>query len=232
MECFGCGGPHAWSKNFRGTYRVECLNANQPGVIDRAKLNIKDFQTCKKKRIKNFRKHKNVHTLNWEDIPPDRREVILQQQCSLMSVVTADGNNSIASSLTSPTLGPGSHPNVILHKNAIAVMMDLSKLPIRITIHSPTAHMTLQMGLCDKTKDCLGIQCVIGSGAVLNTANYHFMKALIQQNSHIIKKIYLPDNYAAIILSGIVSSPTDNSITTKLSVGFELYLLYHTKDGH
>jgi hypothetical protein len=40
-----------------------------------------------------------------------------------------------------------------------------------------------------------------------------------------------PNNYAAIILSRIVSSPTEGPLTTELSVGFELPLPYHTKDG-
>jgi hypothetical protein len=100
---------------------------------------------------------KNAHTLNWEDIPPDSREVILQQQRSLMSIVTAEGNNSIASSLTSTTHEPGSRPNVNLHQYAVALITEPSKSPIPITIHSLMAHVTLQTGLCDKTKDFPGI---------------------------------------------------------------------------
>jgi hypothetical protein len=57
------------------------------------------------------------------------------------------------------------------------------------------------------------------------------MEAVIQQYPHIIKQIYLPYNYAAIILSGIVSSPANGPIATTLSIGFELHLPYHTKDG-
>jgi hypothetical protein len=71
---------------------------------------------------------------------------------------------------------------------------------------------------------------MINSGAALNTANYHFMEAAIQQYPHIVKQVYLPDNNTAIILFGIVSSPTNGLITT-ISVGFELHLSYHTKDG-
>jgi hypothetical protein len=44
--------------------------------------------------------------------------------------------------------------------------------------------------------------------------------------------IYLPDNYAAIILLGIVTSPTETPITTKLSLGFKIHLPYVTKDGN
>jgi hypothetical protein len=157
MECFSCGGPHTWSKNFCGTYKIVCPNANQPGLMDCAKLNIKHFQTHKKKHMKDFKKRKNILTLNWEDIPLDCHKVIFQQQCSLMWVVTAEGNNSTASSLASTTCGPRSRPSVILHQDAEALTTEPPKPPIPITIHSPMAHVTLQTGLCDETKDCPGI---------------------------------------------------------------------------
>jgi hypothetical protein len=209
-----------------------CPNANQPGVADRVKINIQDFQAQKKCRIKEFRKRKNVNMINWEDIPAQRRKVILQQQQSLMSVVMAD-TTSVASSLTSPTCSSTTNhcPNVVLHQDAVVLAMEPSMPPIPITIHNPMAHVTLQTGSCDETKDCPGIRCLFDSGAALNMVNYHFMEAVICQYPHIIKQIYLPDNYAAIILSRIVSSAMDGSITTKLSVGFELHLPYHTKDG-
>jgi hypothetical protein len=146
-------------------------------------------------------------------------------------VITADAT-SISSSLTSLTRGGNVNcPSMILHQDAVALVMEPSKLPIPITICSLMAHVTLQSGLCDETKDRPGIWCVLDSSAALNTANYHFMEAMICQYPHIIKQIYLPDNYAAIILSGIVSLPSNGPITSKLSVGFELHLSYHTKDG-
>ncbi len=80
LECFGCGNPHLWSKSIRGTYKILCPNANQPSVANRAKLSICDFQARKKHHLKGFRKCKSMNTINCEDIPPQRREVILQQQ--------------------------------------------------------------------------------------------------------------------------------------------------------
>jgi hypothetical protein len=172
-----------------------------------------------------------VNTINWEDIPPQRREVILQQQRSLMSGITLD-TTSMASSLMSPTRGSTAlkRNNFVLHQDAVVLATEPSKPPIPITIHSPIAHVTLQTGCCDETRDCPGLCCVFNSGAVLNTANYHFMEAVIRQYPHIVKQIYLPDDYAAIVLSGIVSSKADGPITIELSVGFKLHLHYHTKD--
>ncbi len=53
LECFGCGSPHPWPKSAYGTYKILCLNANQPGVANCAKLNICDFQARKKHCLKN-----------------------------------------------------------------------------------------------------------------------------------------------------------------------------------
>ncbi len=169
-----------------------------------------------------------MNTINWEDILPQRHEVILQQQQSLMSVVT-----SMASSLMSPTCSSMALKcnNIVLHQDAVVLTKESSKPPILITIHSLMANVTLQTGCCDETRDCPGLHCVFNSGAALNTANYHFMEAVIRQYPHIVKQIYLPDVFAAIVLSGIVSSEADGPITTELSMGFKLHLPYHTKDG-
>jgi hypothetical protein len=128
LECFGCSGSHAWSKSVRRTYKILCLNANQPGVANRAKLNIRDFQTRKKHHLKEFRKHKNLNTINWEDIPPQCHEVILQKQQLLMLVVTVDTPASVASSLTSPTRSCMARncPNVVLHQDAVILTMEPS----------------------------------------------------------------------------------------------------------
>jgi hypothetical protein len=58
------------------------------------------------------------------------------------------------------------------------------------------------------------------------------MEAVIKQYPLFLKAIYLPDNYAAIVLLGIVTSPKEAPITMELSVGFEVHLPYLTKDGN
>jgi hypothetical protein len=55
---------------------------------------------------------------------------------------------------------------------------------------------------------------------------------MVRQYPQILKAIYLPEDYAAIILSGIVTSSASAPITTELSVGFEIHLPYVTKDGN
>jgi hypothetical protein len=43
-KCFGCGGPHPWSKLTDSKYTVICPNANEPGVWEKAELNIQKYQ--------------------------------------------------------------------------------------------------------------------------------------------------------------------------------------------
>jgi hypothetical protein len=93
------------------------------------------------------------------------------------------------------------------------------------------AHIMLHTGLPSKEKDCLALKCVFDSGAALSTTNFHFMEAVISQFPQILKKIYLPDNYVAIILSSIVNTLDSTPITTKLNIGLDIHLPYTTKDG-
>jgi hypothetical protein len=50
LECFGCRGPHPWSKHDNGKWMVICPNASKPCIPDYAKLAISQFQTHKKKQ--------------------------------------------------------------------------------------------------------------------------------------------------------------------------------------
>jgi hypothetical protein len=93
-------------------------------------------------------------------------------------------------------------------------------------------HLTLQTGKSSEEKDCPGLRCMLDTGASLSTANFHYMEAVVRQYPQILKAIYLPEDYAAIILSGIVTSSAAAPITTELSVGFEIHLPYVTKDGN
>jgi hypothetical protein len=93
------------------------------------------------------------------------------------------------------------------------------------------AHITLATGMANEEKDCPNLRCVFDTGPALSTANFHFMEAVVHQFPHVLKRIYMPAEYATIVLSGIVTSSNDEPITTELPVGFEIHLPYLTKDG-
>ncbi len=63
-ECFGCGGPHPWSRLTDGKYTAICPNANKPGVREKAELNIQKYQARKKKNSRNNKKRCNLNTVN------------------------------------------------------------------------------------------------------------------------------------------------------------------------
>jgi hypothetical protein len=92
--------------------------------------------------------------------------------------------------------------------------------------------LTLQMGGPQEERDCPALHCMLGSGTALSTANFHFMEVVIKQYPHIQKAIYLPNNYASIALSGIVTSLDKAPITMELLVGFKIFLPYLNKDGN
>jgi hypothetical protein len=232
-KCFGCGQPHPWAKKEQGKFVVCCPNANKPGIREHAAAQIKDFQARRGRKNSKGTKRKNLNTVNWDDIPSARREVLLQQHRA-GSTVTLDGGGSVASSITGATTTRASgnrNGSLTLHQDVVVLSSNSSKPPIPIAIHSPMAHISLQTGTSVEEKDCPNLRCVVDTGAALSTANFHYMEAIIRQYPHILKRVYLPADYAAIVLSGIVTSSDDSPITTELPVGFEIHLNYLTKDG-
>jgi hypothetical protein len=196
-------------------------------------MNIQRMQARKKRNARNNKKRKNLNTVNWEDIPASRRAVLsIQHQESLAKAVPS-GASSTASSITAAS-SPGliRRSNITLHQDVVVMSTQSSKPQIPIAIHSPMPHLTLQTGASNEEKDCPGLRCMIDTGASLSTANFHYMEAVVRQYPQILKAIYLPEDYAAIVLSGIVTSSAATPITTELSVGFEIHLPYVTKDGN
>ena len=232
-ECFGCGGPHPYSKLVDGKYVVICPRADEPGVREKAELNIQKYQARKKRNAKNNKKRKNLNTVNWEDIPESRRDVLGAQHFASLHKVVSGSTSTAASTLTGST-GPGliRRGNFTLHQDVVILSTQSSKPQIPIAVHSPMPHLILQTGTSKEEKDCPGLRCMLDTGASLSTANFHYMEAVVRQYPQILKAMYLPEDYAAIILSGIVTSSTAAPITTELPVGFEIHLPYVTKDGN
>jgi hypothetical protein len=143
---------------------------------------------------------------------------------------------SVTSSVAGGTgpVGQGGIPrgSITLHQDVVVLATDSTKPLIPITIHSPMAHLTLQTGVSSEDRDCLNLRCVFDSGAALSTANFHYMEAVVRHFPHILKKIYMPEDYAAILLSGIVNTLDSAPVTTEFTVSFEIHLPYITKDGN
>jgi hypothetical protein len=142
----------------------------------------------------------------------------------------------VSSSITGGTglIGSGSKKqgSTTLHQDVVILASNTTKPPIPIVIHSPMAHLTLQTGCSHEEKDCTALKCIFDSRAALSTANFCVMEAVIRKFPHILKKIYLPSNYVAVFLSGIINTPDLAPFTTELSVGLDIHLPYSTKDGN
>ena len=68
------------------------------------------------------------------------------------------------------------------------------------------------------------------TAAALTTGNFHLVAALAKKYPHCVNKIYVPEDYNPIVLSGIVQRGGE-SVTTELTVGFQFNLPYKTRDG-
>ena len=100
-----------------------------------------------------------------------------------------------------------------------------------ISIQSNLPHIILQFGTGLNSPNCPSIRCAVNSCAALTTGNFHFFASVAKRYPHCVSKIYTPNDYAPIVLSGIVSSDTA-SITMELKVGFLLHLPYWTREGN
>jgi hypothetical protein len=64
----------------------------------------------------------------------------------------------------------------------------------------------------------------------LTTGNFHFVAAVAKRYPHCVAKIFVPEDYNPIVLSGIVQRGGE-SVSTELTVGFQFHLPYLTRDG-
>ncbi len=75
------------------------------------------------------------------------------------------------------------------------------------------------------------VRCVVDTEAALSMGNFHFVTVVAKRYPHCIAKLYVPQDYNPIVLSGIVQQGGE-SITTELTEGFQFHLPYLTKEGN
>jgi hypothetical protein len=100
-----------------------------------------------------------------------------------------------------------------------------------ITIQSNLPHIVLQFGPDLDMADCPQVRCAIDTCTALTTGNFHFFAAVAKRYLHCLVKLLTPEDYAPIILSGIVQA-NDAAVTTELEVGFQFHLPYCTSGGN
>ncbi len=102
-----------------GKYIVICPHANEPGIKEKAELNIQKFQSQKKKNAHTNKKRRNLNTVNWEDIPEKRRAVLLSQQRTQLS--TPDTSSVSTISGTTPNGQVIRRSNMTLHQDVVVL---------------------------------------------------------------------------------------------------------------
>jgi hypothetical protein len=178
-------------------------------------------------------KRKNLATTNFSNFDAASQECIWNQVLSI-STDTA----SVASSITgvtsntlmaTPAKSATAKPIVFLYDTQ-ALNTDIHRPVLPVSIQSIMPHIHLQLGTDLNHSGCPSICCVVDTAAALCTGSYHFVAAITKRYPQCVTKIFLPEDYSPIILSGIIHNNAD-AITTDLAVAFQFHLPYLTKDG-
>jgi hypothetical protein len=154
---------------------------------------------------------------------------------------------SVASSVTTPSSvapsanagrgrgsgGRGSQgggPHIFVCNVTVLAASTSLKHMMPISIQSSLPHIVLQFGADLNRPNCPSICCDIDSCAALTMGNFHFFASIAKRFPHCVAKDFAPQDYAPIILSGIIQSHQE-AITTQLEVGFQFHLSYKIKEG-
>jgi hypothetical protein len=101
--------------------------------------------------------------------------------------------------------------------------LNKSILPAPIVTNFP--HIHLQLGTELDCPKCPVLCCVVDTVATLTMGNFHFIAAVAKRYPHCVAKIFVPEDYNPIVLSGIIQRRGE-SVTTELTVGFQFHLSY------
>ncbi len=191
------------------------------------------IQSKQKKKHQDFTKHKNLATVNFSNFDAEI-QVRIRNQClttpsdatSVTLLITGMiGATTVASAAKSP-----SKKRVVFLYDTLALTAETHQPVLLVSIQSIMPHINLQLGTDINNTDSPSIRCIVDTAAALCTGNYHFFLAIAKQYPQCVAKIFLPEDYSPIILSGIVQDNAD-AITTDLPVAFQFHLPYFTKDG-
>jgi len=245
FACHGCGGPHPWTEFQNGEHVVVCPNQNIPGIRDNAKRNIDRMKVNRQKRHRQNNKHKNLGTADYSDFDAAGQDLIREQ----VLVSLKNGNcevsdtTSVASSVTTPSSivpangrgGPGgrvANGSRIFITDVPVLAAESSLKPMMpIAIHSNLPHIVMQMRMTLDYPNNPSIRCAVDSCTALSTGNFHYFASLVKRFPHCLAKVFAPQDYAPIVLSGVIQSHQHEAVTTKLEVGFQFHLPYKTTTG-
>ena len=196
--CFGCGGPHPWSSRQPDkSFVIVCPNKDKPGIKEKADAQIADFRSRRKTRQDRDRNDKR------------------KKQKTTTNTASGD-STSVAV--------PSPNGRVVFVARVLQNASEMRQ-PMPVAISQTMPHMLLGLGPTLETPNCPDIRCAIDTCAGLNTGSYRYLMALARKFPHCLYRIYTSQEFAPIVLSGIVQDG-ENAVTTTLDCTFQFYLPY------
>jgi len=126
--------------------------------------------------------------------------------------------------------GCGSGSRIFVVDVSVLAASKPLKPQMPILIQSNLPHIAIKFGQDLDNSNCPTIRCAVDTCAALTTGSFHFFAAIAKRYPHCVEKVSAPEDYASIVLMGIVRNKTE-TVTTKLEVGFLFHLPYKTLDG-
>ncbi len=227
LHCYGCGGLHLWSLLENGIHVIKCPNANNPGILDNTKKVIERIRNKRKKKQQDFTMRKHLATTNYNNFNKAGKEQIRPQV--ILSPSLPKVRASLHRSLMSLVLylrishAKKDQKRIIFLYDAKALSSDIQYPVVLVTIQSVMPHIQLQLGADINDSSCPSIRCVVDTAAAFCNGNNHFYLTIAKWFPQCVAKIFLPEDYSPIILSGIAQD-NSNAITTDLPVAFQFHL--------
>jgi hypothetical protein len=190
--CFGCKTPHPWMNKNKV---IVCLNRDKPGVRkEAARAYAAGLKNYKKKQESRSNKRKVNHD----------KMSNANKECMKEAVFASMG---IRTNCNKPSTGLPSLPS----KKPLIFVIDVPVLSSLTASHAimPTLimfnflHICLQLGSTLDCARCHVLRCVVDMAAAFTTGNFHFVAPLAKKYPHCLAKLYVPEDYNPIILSGI-----------------------------
>jgi len=195
---------------------------NNPGIHKNAKKFIKRIHSKRKKKQQDFTKCKNLATANFSDFDAEGQECIHSQvlNCPSETAIIASLITGMTggTSATSPAKS-ASGKHVVFLYNPQALNTDIHRPVLPVSIQSIMPHIHLQLHTDLNASSCPSICCVVDTAVALCIGNYHFFATIVKRYPQCAAKIFLPEDYSPIILSGIVQNNAD-AISTDLAAAF------------
>jgi len=176
----------------------------------------------RQKRHRQNTKQKNLGTANYSDFDLAgqdriREQVLLSLKDSHREI---SDSTSVASSITTPSSvlpnanargrGAGgrasSGSRIFIVDVPVLAAGPALKPMMPIAIHSNLPHIVMQFGTTLDCPNSPSIHCAVDSCAALSTGNIHYFASLAKRFPHCLAKVFAPQDYAPIVLSGVVQS--------------------------